>query len=89
MENAACWSRQDSLPRGAWEWLEGGSTEAQADGQTAAFFLEPSVALGAPGRAAGLKGTEFHVAVLNLKCLGDIPEELLSGCWMALSEAHF
>lgn len=44
MENAACWSRQDSLPRGAWEWLEDGSTETQADRQTAAFFLEPSVA---------------------------------------------
>lgn len=37
----------------------------------------------------GGKGTEFHVAVLSSKCLGDIPEELLSRHWMAVSEAHF
>lgn len=55
------------------------------------FFLEPFIGLGAPGRGVGLVGwesSEFHVAMLSLRCSGDTPEGLLGGHRTAVSEAH-
>lgn len=70
-----CQSREDSLLGGAWGWLDGRHT----DSLPRSFWNHLLDWKPLEKKQWGGKGTEFHVAVVSSKCLGDIPEELLSG----------